>query len=42
MKVRTNVEISSNEEYIFIKFKDKIVIYSIELKVPLSLTGNDF
>jgi hypothetical protein len=32
----------NNEKYIFIKFKNKIVIYSIELEVPFSLNGNDF
>jgi hypothetical protein len=36
------IEMSSNEKYIFLKFKDNIVIYSIELEVSFSLNGNNF
>ncbi|GES75113.1 hypothetical protein GLOIN_2v1874127 [Rhizophagus clarus] len=39
------IAISSYQEYIFLKFKDKIIIYSIELEAPLSLNDiqlNDF
>jgi hypothetical protein len=45
IKVKTNVAMFSNEKYIFLKFQDKIVIYSIELNISFSLNslnGNDF
>jgi hypothetical protein len=34
--VRENIRISSNENFDYLKIKDKIIIYSVELKIPIA------